>query len=322
MHITSSNVALAATHVHTRKVEQRATVDQWVDPRPQPVAASAQRSEQQDDEPLNGATQADVDIAILESAFGTMRVANAARAIRESFQSARAASEGYLKATSPQPREGWGLRIEVSETTTEAETMQFVATAQIQTADGHVINAQAALSMERVNISTSEFQLLAGDEQKVDPLVLNLSAGAASFDGTHQFDLNADGKTEKLSALASTSAYLALDKNHDGRVENGSELFGPSTGDGFGELRALDTDGNGWVDEADPAFADLRLMFSSGTVSSLSALQVGAIYTGFALTPFEVKDTAGSAQASVAQTGIFVRENGTLGTVQHLDLVV
>jgi hypothetical protein len=43
-----------------------------------------------------------------------------------------------------------------------------------------------------------------------------------------------------------------------GRIDSGSELFGPATGSGFGELAALDGDGNGWIDENDDAFARLR----------------------------------------------------------------
>ena len=214
------------------------------------------------------------------------------------------------------------MRVEVSQTSTQTEKTQFAATVHAVSADGRVIDASAALSMERVETHRADIVLRAGDANKVDPLVLNLSGGAARFEGTHEFDLNADGTKERLARLSGASAYLALDRNHDGRIDDGSELFGPTTGSGYGELSALDGDGNGWVDEADAAFADLRLMYSSGAVTSLAAAQVGALSTGWAATPFEVKDTAGTAQASVAQTGVFLREDGSIGTMQHVDLIV
>lgn len=59
-----------------------------------------------------------------------------------------------------------------------------------------------------------------------------------------------------------------------------------------------------------------------GTLGTLRAAGVGAIYTRAAPTPFEVRDAGGAPQASVAETGLFLREDGTAGTMQHVDLVV
>jgi hypothetical protein len=112
-----------------------------------------------------------------------------------------------------------------------------------------------------------------------------------------------------------------MDRNGNGAVDSGLELFGPATGSGFGELAALDGDGNGWVDEGDAAFRALALWSpSAGTLSPLSAAGVGAIYAGSAATPFEVR-AGGAAVAAVAETGLFLREDGRAGTVQHVDLV-
>jgi hypothetical protein len=49
---------------------------------------------------------------------------------------------------------------------------------------------------------------------------------------------------------------------------------------------------------------------------------VGAIYLGHVTTPFAVKDQANQLQAEVRSSGVYLREDGTAGTVQQLDLVV
>lgn len=45
----------------------------------------------------------------------------------------------------------------------------------------------------------------------------------------------------------------------DGEVNNGSELFGALSGDGYADLDAIDDDGNGWIDAADAATNQLYL---------------------------------------------------------------
>ena len=73
------------------------------------------------------------------------------------------------------------------------------------------------------------------------------------------FDIDADGEEESISYLQGGSGYLALDKNGDGVINDGSELFGTKSGDGFADLAEYDADGNGWIDENDPIFDKLLI---------------------------------------------------------------
>ena len=77
-------------------------------------------------------------------------------------------------------------------------------------------------------------------------------------DQTFYFDLDADGEEEEISMLKG-SGYLALDKNEDGIINDGSELFGTGNGDGFADLARYDEDGNGWIDENDSIWSKLKI---------------------------------------------------------------
>jgi hypothetical protein len=201
----------------------------------------------------------------------------------------------------------------------ESEQTSFQAQGVVNTTDGRSIRFAASFSMQR------EFQSLSvttGPSRTADPLVVNFGGAPAQLTGAKiSFDLNSDGSPESIAFVAGGSGFLVLDANHDGKANDGRELFGPQTGSGFGELAAYDTDGNGWIDEGDPVFADLRIWTQSG-LSSLSEKGIGAIATSSAETPFAIKDSANSLQGNVRASGIYLTETGTAGTVQQVDLAV
>src|SRR6185436_3680029 len=89
------------------------------------------------------------------------------------------------------------------------------------------------------------------------------------------FDLDLDGTKDNLTLPTQGSAFLAIDRNHNGQIDDGHELFGPNTGNGFEELAALDDDGDGWLDEDDAAFADLRVWDGTGKPRTLAEAGVG-----------------------------------------------
>lgn len=220
----------------------------------------------------------------------------------------------------------WGLRYDRVETYAEKEVSTFSAQVQIKTADGREINSSLQVNMSREFISQNEIHLRAGNAA-VDPLVINFDGPAAALgEKTFQFDLNTDGQQEQIAFLAPGSGFLALDRNGDGAINDGSELFGPSSGNGFAELASYDEDGNGWIDENDSIYQNLRIWTSdeSGNKQLLAIGQkgIGAIYLGHLSSPFSVKDAQNDSLGEVRSSGFFIRENGLMGSMQQVDLVV
>ena len=55
---------------------------------------------------------------------------------------------------------------------------------------------------------------------------------------------------------------------------------------------------------------------------SLKDKGVGALYLGSAVTPFELKANDGKLQGVMRESSVYLKENGKIGTLQELDLVV
>jgi hypothetical protein len=199
----------------------------------------------------------------------------------------------------------------------ESEVTNFEARGVIETADGRSIEVAATLTMQR---EFQSYTASVGSSNTTDPLVVNFGGTPARLTGAKiSFDLNSDGKPENISFVAGGSGFLVIDDNGDGAANDGRELFGPQTGNGFGELASYDADRNGWIDENDPVFDKLRIWTQDG-LSTLSEKGIGAIATSSAETPFALKDGTNSFEANIRGSGIYLLENGTVGTVQEVDL--
>lgn len=217
-----------------------------------------------------------------------------------------------------------GLVYERSMSYFESETMSFNAEGSISTKDGQNIAFSVSLSMSRSFYLESNVSVRAGNEAKTDPLVINFEGNAAELTTTHfEFDIDANGSLDQIAMLKSGSGMLALDKNQDGVINDGSELFGPRTGNGFEELAAYDEDNNQFIDEADSIYKQLRiwLRHSDGSqqLMALGEKNVGAIYLGHLTTPFQLKGENNASLGEVASSGIYLTEHGSVGTIQQIN---
>lgn len=235
-----------------------------------------------------------------------------------------------IKVTPPpanhQPSAGFGLVYEHRTIYQESENASFSAAGLIETQDGKSIEFSVELNLSREFRLETNLIITAGDpEKKVDPLVINFDGNAAELSQTRfEFDLDANGTTEQIATLRPGSGYLALDKNQDGVINNGSELFGPNSGNGFAELAKYDNDSNGFIDEADPIYNSLRIWQQhedgSQQLIALGDKSIGAIYLGHATTPFQLRTADNKSLGEITDSGVYLTEDGKVGTIQQINL--
>lgn len=248
-------------------------------------------------------------------------------AARAEAAAADVAAAGANAGPQQPQRAGWGLEYELHETYDEVERTTFSAQGVVKTADGKEISFSYDLALERSFHTETHLNVRAGDALLKDPLVINFGGTAAQLtDPAFAFDLDADGTTEKIAWVQPGSGFLALDRNGNGSIDDGSELFGAISGDGFADLAAYDDDQNGWIDEADAVYDRLQVWTKVGSDDQLASLQernVGAISLARQATPFAIKDADNALQGAIRASGIYVKEDGSgVGSVQQIDLAV
>lgn len=104
------------------------------------------------------------------------------------------------------------------------------------------------------------------------PIVINFGSGGYRLTGADSpvtFDIAATGQAVRIdwTAAGADEAFLCLDRNHNGRIDDGAELFGTATPlqaggrapNGFVALAELDDNHDGRIDEHDAIWSQLLL---------------------------------------------------------------
>jgi Ca2+-binding RTX toxin-like protein len=157
------------------------------------------------------------------------------------------------------------------------------------------------------------------------PVVLDLDGDGVettSLAAGALFDHDADGFAERSAWVGADDGLLVHDRDGDGRITSGRELFGNHTllgsgalaANGYQALAELDANGDGRVDATDPAFGRLRVwrdgdgdgVAAPGELQDLEALGIAAIATTYAESAGV--DANGNAHR---QVGVFTRVDGT-----------
>jgi len=220
---------------------------------------------------------------------------------------------------------GWRLEYDHYEARVEHQSLRFSARAEVTTGDGQRLDIDLALNLSSTFVEERRVSLRAGEGALTDPLVVNLDVPAASLGERNlEFDLDSDGSRERIAFVEPGSGLLALDRNDNGRVDDGGELFGPRTGAGFSELAAHDRDQDGFIDADDPIHDRLRIWTrDAGGEDRLLALGeagVGALYVGHVAAPFEHRAESGEHVGRTREMGFYLTPEGGAGTLQELDL--
>ncbi len=240
-------------------------------------------------------------------------------------------SEGNLKpeirGTGMDLAPTFELDFTLEETIFEQEEMSFKTRGTITTSQGEKVEFHLELDMNREFFSRTEFLLEEQGTRPLDPLVINFDGRGPRLDSNKiAFDLNADGEKNMISFLEPGSGFLVWDRKGKEQVQDGRDLFGPATGNGFAELAAHDHDQNGWIDRGDPIFSELRI-WTRGTEGNkklicLDRAGVGAIYLGNISTPYSLNDRDNNTHGLLQKTGLFLGTDHTPGTIHHLDLMI
>lgn len=205
----------------------------------------------------------------------------------------------------------------------EAEQTNFSAEGKLTLSNG--VSTEFSLNMSYQREFESYSELLVAKRELKDPLVINFSDRPMSLlSDTFEFDLNMDGQKEQLSQLSSGSAFIALDKNGNGVIDDGSELFGAQTGDGFAELAQYDDDQNGYINKNDAVFDQLLIWQpgEKGELLTLSSSEVDTLVLQTVATPYRFTDANNQTLGQMRHSSVYANHDGSVGSLHQIDLAV
>src|SRR5713101_100901 len=164
------------------------------------------------------------------------------------------------------------------------------------------------------------------------PIVLDLDGnGIQATPGSLRsaFDLDANGFAESTGWVGKDDGLLVWDRNGDGQINNGRELFGNATlladgslaQNGFQALAELDSNGDGVIDANDAVFANIKIWkdingdgFSSADeLLSLADAGVQSISVGY-----NASSLVDANSNEHHQLGSFTRTDGTTGAADDV----
>jgi hypothetical protein len=138
--------------------------------------------------------------------------------------------------------------------------------------------AQGEFQVEAFSFTYEHLAFQSRSQPRVDrkdPLVLVMDGSeprTTGPTGARPFDLAGDGNESPTSFVTEKTAFLALDRNENGRIDSGLELFGDQYGatQGFEELAKFDMNADGHIDVKDPVFGNLLLLYGDGATQPLT----------------------------------------------------
>jgi hypothetical protein len=200
------------------------------------------------------------------------------------------------------------------------DQVRALSTAQIralQTMDLKVMSTRqiASLSTSQLSaLSTAQISAFSKAQKsvamtasggKVTPIVLDLNGdGVQTLSLSHNtaFDIMAMGQKIKTGWVSASDGLLAMDRNHDGLINDGSELFGSATRladgssaqDGYQALAQLDSNHDGRIDKEDTAFGALGVWVDANSDAVSQSAEIHTL-ASLGIASLSLKTTAGDA---------------------------
>jgi Ca2+-binding RTX toxin-like protein len=170
-------------------------------------------------------------------------------------------------------------------------------------------------------------KLMAAAANAISPLILDLDGdGVETSDRPVWFDHDGNGYAQRTGWVGKDDGLLVLDKNGNGAIDNGGELFGNNTqlasgemaDNGFLALADYDSNGDGIIDANDRIFSQLRIwqdrngngVTDDGELLTLEQAGISAIEVDWK--NIDYIDSAGNHHK---QQGSFTRTDGTTGDI-------
>ncbi|MWK59524.1 hypothetical protein GO594_26355, partial [Pseudomonas otitidis] len=197
-----------------------------------------------------------------------------------------------------------------------------------ETTDSHLVWLRKRNTPSVQNDVNQNFNSANSFVQRRDPLSLDLDGDGIETVGTNAgitFDFDGDGLKTGTGWVKGDDGFLVLDRNGNGQIDNGGELFGVDTvkangqkaTDGFDALRDFDSNGDGVFDAKDAQFANVRVwqdtnqdgIAQTGELKTLAEHNIAAI---------NLDSTASNQNSNgnlISAIGSFVRGDGSEGTV-------
>ena len=169
-------------------------------------------------------------------------------------------------------------------------------------------------------------------EEVAPPIVFDFDGDGKSLteiaDNKVRFDMNGDGIADKTGWIEQGDAFLALDRNGNGKIDDIKEISFVADKEGaktdLEGLAAFDSNGDGKLSGDDARFAEFRLWFDNngnGQTDAgelLSLAQAGVV--SVSLTGQATGDQAVSGKNIVYNTASFTRANGVTGKLLDVGL--
>lgn len=173
---------------------------------------------------------------------------------------------------------------------------------------------------------------------KYDPLVLDLNGDSKIStinrnDSNSYFNHDGDNIKYRTSWIGKEDGILVIDKNGNGTIDNGSELFGNFTtknnGDmannGFEALKDYDTNGDLIIDYRDDKFSELRVwqdlnsdgISQSNELKTLKEVGISRLNLSHDKTYKDLGD-----KNSITHIGSFLRNDGTTSSMVDVNFSV
>ena len=161
----------------------------------------------------------------------------------------------------------------------------------------------------------------------IDPLIIDLDMDGLEttpLEDGFCFDHENDGFREISAWVSKDDGILAYDKNNNGKIDNGNEIFGDNyiksdgtkATSGFDALSDLDSNNDGVIDARDENFANIKILKGDGTILTLEEAGISSI--SLSKTQINNVDANGNTQLS---SGTYTRADGTTGTLGDFSLI-